>query len=372
MRRLLAVVRLIILPLLPGCGVFQHLNVEPLASGAERPGNVAALVAVSDGDEPLGELSPADFRVYENEQLVALDRSELTLLDPSLVSSAQVVLLVDMSHATTIQARQLVRHAAENFAEKVLPKEAVSVLAFDGGANLIPVATLARGSQVTALPALESITPRDPSRNLNGAVVAGVERLKSLLAQAGKVVKLGTLVVYASGPDVAGRVTGDQARDAVWESNYDAIVIGVGSRADAIEDFAKQGLVRAQSPSTLPIAFDEAASRVLAQLSKHYLVSYCSPARAGIRRLRLEVSYTNKSGDERHGDFETEFDARGFGPGCNPQQPPRLTLMPGESRPAASNKSGEKPRKTPAGATSEPSSDDEAPVAPPRASGYAP
>jgi hypothetical protein len=194
-----------------------------------------------------------------------------------------------------------------------------------------------------------------------------------MLAQGGKVVRLGTLVVYASGPDVAGRVSGDRARDAVWDSDYDVIGIGVGKLADAVEDFSKQGLIRAQSPSTLPIAFEEAASRVLAQLAKHYLVSYCSPGRAGTRRLRLEVTHTNKDGNERHGDFETEFDARGFGPGCNPQQPPRLTLVPKTTRSSTPNQSAEpKPHKAPAEAPNEPGSDEDAPVAPPRAPGYAP
>jgi hypothetical protein len=39
--------------LLSGCGVFRHVNVEPLATAAQRPSNVGAFVAVSDGEQPL-------------------------------------------------------------------------------------------------------------------------------------------------------------------------------------------------------------------------------------------------------------------------------------------------------------------------------
>jgi hypothetical protein len=228
--------------------------------------------------------------------------------------------------------------------------------------------------------ALESFTPRDTSRNLNGAVLAGLGKLDAALGQSGKVVRVGTLVVFASGPDVAGRVERDKAHDAVWESPYDVLGVATGEQADAVEDLARRGLVRAQSADTLPIAFEEVASRTLEQLQKHYLVSYCSPARAGTRRLRLEVSYTNKEGEEHHGDFETEFSAKGFGPGCNPQVTPRFTLTPKNApkpepepepvlHPGVNEPKAHKPRSTPD--SREHDQGDDAPVAPPDQPGYA-
>lgn len=360
---------------LTGCGVFRHVTVEPLATAAQRPSNIGAYVSVTDGDTPLTELQPSSFRVYENEQLVPSDQTQLTLLDPNLVAAHQVVLLVDMSLAQTPEARALVAKAALNFVQKVAPREAVSVFAFDGGQTLVPIAALPRGNQAVTMAALESFTPRDPSRNLNGAVVAGLAKLDSVLAQSGKVVRVGTLVVYAGGPDVAGRVDRDKAHDSVWESPYDVLVIGVAEEADAVENLARRGLVRAQRADTLPIAFEEAASLTLEQLEKHYLVSYCSPARAGSRRLRLEVSYTNKEGEEHHGDFEFDFSAKGFGPGCNPQVTPRFTLTPkAEPEPerepdAASSKAGKTKKSAPD--AREHDQGEDAPVAPPDQSGYA-
>jgi hypothetical protein len=365
---------LAVLPL-TGCGVFRHVNVEPLATAAQRPSNVAAYVSVSDGDTPLTELQPSSFHVYENEQLVPSDQTQLTLLDTNLVAAHQVVLLVDMSLAQTPQARTLAAKAALNFVQKVAPREAVSVYAFDGGATLVPIAMLPRGSQSVTMAALENFSPRDPSRNLNGAVVAGIAKLDAALAQSGKVVRVGTLVVYSGGPDVAGRVDKDKAHDVVWESPYDVLAIGVAEQADAVENLARRGLVRAQRADTLPIAFEEAASLTIEQLEKHYLVSYCSPARAGSRRLRLEVSYTNKEGEEHHGDFEFDFSAKGFGPGCNPQVTPRFTLTPKAEPEPERDRDAEASKvsnsKKPAADAREHDQGDDAPVAPPDQSGYA-
>jgi hypothetical protein len=362
---------LLLLNLLTGCGVFRHVAVEPLATGAQRPANVAAFVSVRDGDEPLSELTPANFRVYENDQLVPADQTQLTLLDPSTVSASQVVLLVDMSQAQTPEARSLIAKGALNFVQKVTPKAAVAVFAFDGGESLVPIATLPRGNQSVTMAALESYTPRDTSRNLNGAVLAGLSKLGQLLAQTGKQIKLGLLVIYAAGPDVAGRVDRDKAHDAVWESDYDVLAIGAGEQADAAADVARQGVIHAQAPNTLPIAFEEAGMRALGELQKHYLVSYCSPARAGMRRLRLEVTHDNKEGEEHQGDFETEFSAKSFGPGCNPMLAPRLTLTPKEEPPEAAADQSEPKRKNPPRDSRDQDKGDDAPVAPPEQGGYA-
>lgn len=366
---------LLALNLLGGCSMFRHVSVEPLATGAQRPSNVGAFVSVRDGDEPLTELSPGNFKVYENEQLVPSDQTQLTLLDVSQVAGSQVVLLLDMSAATTPEQRSLVAKGALNFVQKVTMRAPVAVFMFDGGEALIPVATLPRGSQNLTMAAVESYSSRDKSRNLNGAVVAGIGRLTTLLAQTGKPIKLGMLVLYASGPDVAGRADRDKAHDAVWESNYDTLAIGAGEQVDVAQDLARQGIVRAQAPDTLPIAFEEAADRTLGELQRHYLVSYCSPARAGSRKLRLEVSYTTKEGDERHGDFETEFSAKSFGPGCNSAVAPRLTLVPKEpvvvDEPSSGKTSAEPKRKPAPRDSREHDQGEDAPVAPPDQGGYA-
>lgn len=359
---------------LTGCGLFRHVSVEPIATAAQRPSNVGAYIAVSDGDQPLTELEPSNFTVYENEQLVSPEQTQLTLLDRNLVAAHHTVLLVDMSQAQDPASRTIAAKAALGFVQKLVSLEPVSVYAFDGGTTLVQIASVARGSAPPSMAALESFSPRDKSRNLNGAIIAGLEKLDAALSQSGKPIRVGTLVVFASGPDVAGRVDADKTHDVVWNSEHDVIgvAVGLGKETDNLETLARGGMVRAQAANTLPIAFEEAADKARAELERHYLVSYCSPARAGDRRLRLEVKYTDKEGEEHSGDFEYDFSAKGFGPGCNSTVTPRFTLKP--KAPPPSNeplKPGDNsPGKLkPDSHEHEPG--DDAPVPPPDQSGYA-
>jgi hypothetical protein len=148
--------------------------------------------------------------------------------------------------------------------------------------------------------------------------------------------------------------------------------VGLGKETDNLETLARGGMVRAQAAATLPIAFEEAADKARAELERHYLVSYCSPARAGDRRLRLEVKYTDKEGEEHSGDFEYDFSAKGFGPGCNSTVAPRFTLKP--KAPPPSNeplKPGDNSPGKLKPESREPEAGDDAPVPPPDQSGYA-
>lgn len=360
---------------LTGCGFFRHVSVEPVATASHRPSNVAAYVAVSDGEQPLVDLEPSNFHVYENGQLVPPEQTQLTLLDRNLSAAHHALLLVDLSGAKAPETRELVAKGALGFVQLLSGLEGVSVYAFDGGEGLVQLATVARGGPAPSLAALESFTPRDPSRNLNGAVLAALDKLDDALAQSGKVVRVGTLVVLSYGPDMAGRVDSDALHDAIRQSPHDVIAVGIGERAGELESIARGGLVRAQAAGTVHIALEEAAQKARDQVEKHYLVSYCSPARAGSRRLRLEVRYTDKEGSERSGDFETDFDAKGFGPGCDSRSTPRFTAKPKPApKPAPGAGQGatepSKPKK-PAPDSREHDRGEDAPVPPPERSGYA-
>jgi len=130
---------------------------------------------------------------------------------------------------------------------------------------------------------------------------------------------------------------------------------------------------------TLPIAFDETASLVSRLVGKYYLLSYCSPARAGKPVLRVTVAVPGTEGKEETDSFEATFDAKGFSPGCKSSSPPRFARTrkrgavnagSGSSTAAASQQSN--------GAVNSPSKPmpveppDEHVVPPPNKPGYAP
>jgi hypothetical protein len=187
-------------------------------------------------------------------------------------------------------------------------------------------------------------------------VIDGVRQLELRLTGEGKPVRLGTLVVVARGPDLANRTPQDRMAQVLESVRYNVIGVGIGEDTPHLW-FARSGVLRAQNADTLPIAFEEAAMRVVATHSKYYLVSYCSPARAGQRRLKVEVAYVTKTGHERGGSATHDFDATGFGPGCDPMTPPGFVPQKGAppaAAPAAAEPAGAPVNLAPAGSGSEP------------------
>ena len=108
------------------------------------------------------------------------------------------------------------------------------------------MAEFARGGAALSKPELQRIVkiePQDPSRNLNGAVRLGLERLSALLAAKDRRVPVGTLVVFTGGPDLAGRVSSSDAQRALDESPHAVITIAVATndqQGSALAGYARR------------------------------------------------------------------------------------------------------------------------------------
>ena len=319
-----------------GCakpGVFGSLKVRPLATSSEPPANVALYVGVTAEGEPLTDLDASAFRIYENDELLSADEIKTTVLPRELVTSEHVVLLVDLSGDVTDEQRAIYAHAVEAFVRKLQTTLPVTVLAFSGSEKPKKVGEYARAgntvdpAQPSALKLAKMATP-DPSRDLNGAVVAGLAELDARLEAEGKPVELGTLVVFARGPDLAGRVSDAELSEVLASSQAGIIGIGVELETPYL-GFAQNGVFRAgnpeEMPNAIPIAFEEAASRIMKVYRRYYLVAYCSPSRAGRPKARVEVVYKGEDGKERRGDASFDFDASTFSSGCNPETPPKFS-----------------------------------------------
>jgi hypothetical protein len=315
-----------------GCALFGGAHVETVASSAQKPSNVALLVEVTEAGEPVAGLESRNFKLYENGQELVPDDVKRTLLDRTPVVADRVVLVVELHGQPSSEERARLVRAVDAFIEKVRSVVGVSVYAFDGGDGLKPVGDYPKGGGGASATALLSLGGPDGSRNLHGAVIDGVRQLELRLASENKPVRLGTLVVVARGPDLANRQTEDRMTQVLQSVRFDVIAVGIGEDTPYL-GFAGSGVVQAQNADTLPIALEEAATRSVATHGKYYLVAYCSPARAGERRLKVEVAYANKRGEDRGGSVEQDFDATGFGPGCNPTTPPRFVAS--KSEPAA-------------------------------------
>jgi hypothetical protein len=120
-----------------------------------------------------------------------------------------------------------------------------------------------------------------------------------------------------------------EALDEVLASSQ-AGIIGIGVEPETpYLDFAQNGVFRAgdpaEIPNAIPIAFEEAASRIMKVYRRYYLVAYCSPSRSGNPKARLEVVYKGEDGKERRGESSFDFDASSFTDGCNPETAPTFS-----------------------------------------------
>ncbi|AKF05622.1 hypothetical protein DB32_002771 [Sandaracinus amylolyticus] len=306
-----------------GCG---GLRVAMVDSAYQRPSNVAVYFTVDTaGGDPVGGLQATDFRIYEDGQLVSPTESEQTIVNPEVAAEHYTLLLVDMS-GSVVESDQVpaLQQAATEFTAQLEGHQKVAVYAFDGAEDLYAIADFTSGGGAQgAIGRLGSFRPRDPSTNLHGAVVQGIAVLDAELARSRVPLRFGTIVVFTDGSDRAARITRNEMGRAIDASPYDIFAIGVGSEIDegTLGAVGRDGYVLVEDTAAVTQAFQQIGAHILAMTQRFYLLSYCSPARAGTHEVTVEAVTP-----DARGSLTYEFDATGFGPDCNPSRPPPFAI----------------------------------------------
>jgi len=319
--------------LLSGCNLVSGgVKVEPVAVSTQKPGNVALYVSVSKHGNGVLGLKKEDFKVYENGALLDNEQIKLTLLSTNASTSRHAAVLVDMSKSLKREERKSIADALRPFIARLRQRESVSLYAFDGAEKVHLIQDFSQDARAepdekdTSLDRLLGFSRKDASTSLYSAVIDGAQQLSTSLATQGRPVENGTLIVVALNPDSAGRVEESKLRDFVDESPHHIFLMTVGTQASAadITFIGKTGGTRAGSPMTMGAPLNDIANAVDDELFRNYLVSYCSPSRAGKRDVKLEVTSRDAQGNASVGSYSTEFDAEGFGPGCDPDASPQF------------------------------------------------
>jgi hypothetical protein len=295
-----------------------------------KPSQVAVYFSVVDNHgSPVPNLTAERFKIYEDGGLISLYESKQTILNPEVAAVHYALLLVDLSGSITESgALEQLKPAVQGFADRVGQLQRVAIYGFDGSPQLYPLAGFSSGGGGVrgAADRLSSFKGRDPSTNLNGAVVEGLKVLDKALAADSTPLKFGSLVVFTDGTDRARRVLQqdlNQALDAAQEKDTSLYVIGVGKEISSgeLKNIGRTHSFLSTDPAELAKAFDEIASRVEAFTKSFYLLSYCSPARAQEHDLKVEASSEGKGGS-----LVYHFDAKGFGPNCDSNRMPHFDL----------------------------------------------
>ena len=142
---------------------------------------------------------------------------------------------------------------------------------------------------------------RDPSTNLNGAVVSGLKLLYSTSAS------LKYFVIFTDGTDQAQLVTNDDAISASRES--DAIVFAIALPGepdlDTLGKIGKSGTFQIDNFAQLTSEFKKIASYISFLSSNVFVFVYCSPRRGGTSEV--ELRFDGKDGTKYEVDTK-DFD----------------------------------------------------------------
>jgi hypothetical protein len=285
-------------------------------------------VSTADG-EPLPGLTAERFNIYEDGRLISTYESQQTILNPEVAAERYTLLLLDMS-GSVVESGQvpLIQQAASAFVANVGDQEKVAVYAFDGRAEIQEISGFddSIGRSAGGLNRLGGWRTEDPSTNLYGAVVEASRVLTEAQEASEAPLRFGTLVVFTDGTDRAHRATRGQALRAVSSADIGMFTIGLGGEVDRdeLQELGVDGYVHAEAGDTVVQAFEQIAGHIQLMASAYYLLSYCSPSRAGTHRLEIEAVH----GDQR-GRASFRFDATDFDSGCDPNTPPGDFEVPG-------------------------------------------
>lgn len=307
-----------------GC---YRMRLDLVDASVQKPSNVALFFQMDDEDgNPKPGVAAEQFEIYEDGKLISTFESKQTILNPEISTVRYTLLLLDMS-GSVVESGQVpqLQEAVGAFLEGIGENEKIAIYAFDGREEILPIAefgareaTLARKNEL-----LTKWDSKDPSTNLHGAIVQGVAALQDAKAKSEVPLRFGTLVIFTDGTDRAHRETAENATAAIRDSETTTFVIGLGGEVDQAEGerFGKDGFVRAADKAAMKAAFEEVAEQINARGRSYYLLSYCSPSRAGSHELEVVAVL-----EDQKGKLAYRFDAEGFEPDCDPNKTPEFEI----------------------------------------------
>jgi hypothetical protein len=315
--------------LLMGCA---GLKLQMVDRSVQRPSNIAVYFTVdtSRGD-PVPDLTPADFHIFEDGHPVSMYESRQTILQPEVAAVHYTLLLVDMSGSVAASPdMDKVVTGAASFAQQVGRYQKLGIFAFDGSPHISQISGFGSGNPQGTINAFAGFRSKDPSTNLNGAVVEALKILEHQMNQSQVPLRFGTLVVFTDGTDHAARVSKEALYSAIGETNIEIYAIAVGAEVNdrEIQAIGRNGTFTSKNPEDIRRGFDEIGRRIEGYSKRYYLFSYCTPARAGMHTVEIEAEKNSM-----RGRLGYDFKADGFGPNCDPNQKPAFSTRNPRTKP---------------------------------------
>jgi len=303
-----------------GSGLTLRFSGKPVS---ENPSRVVVKFQVqTTAGEPVDGLDELDFTLSEDGQPLSATESDHRLVAAPRQFDFFTALLLDLSGSVVTQIDAL-QDAAQALIDELPEESEAAIYSFDGRTTLQRRQdfTFSKESLRGAVTRLSGYRVVDPSTNLYGAVLQGIEVLDARRQLATTPVEsAGFMVLFTDGTDHAGLKTGPQARQAVatmrrMPPGYAFFTIGLGSEINSAELSAlgPDGFATALEGAQLGGAFRAIGQRLARAASSYYTLSYCSPKRAGVHNLTIVARWRNLTGQAT-----VPFSAKGFTGGCDP------------------------------------------------------
>ena len=288
-----------------------------LQGAARSPANISLFFQLlTCGGDPVPRLESEDFQLLEDDDKLSSLESQFTIANTEEAFAFDLMLVLDMSGSMVDSGdADILLDAAETFVQDESTGKEVAIAIFDGRPNiqLIVDFTPHESLLLAAIDSLRDYVVVDSSTNLYGAVIDGLDALDDRAAEAG--LHAASLVVFTDGSDHAGYYDFTEALAAVELSPHTVFTIGLGSEydVDVLTQLGRDGFVEAAAATELSDAFEAINGNVTDLAASFYAVMYCTPARANLHDLTLEVIPNNPDGI-----LSYSFDATGFTGGCDP------------------------------------------------------
>ena len=309
------------------------------------PANVMAFFRVENCEEkPVPGLAIEDFTIEDDGQAMSPFESFPNLVPAKIGFKMYTVLLLDMS-GSILSADTLPKliESAEAFIRELVENPnltmEVAVYFFDGRKDIVQLADFSNDADALATAVQSLVEPEcetnddcpsdngyciesrciDPSTNLHGAIINGLQVLDSKKALVDPtMIRQGYLAVFTDGSDQAHYPEFyGKAQAAVDGTDNAVFSIGLGGEIDQAEliSLGKDGAKFAEDQAAVEGAFKVIATEVVAQSQSYYILGYCSP-RKGEADHTVEVSILGSTGQ-----YTFDYNSGVFGGGaCSPEQ----------------------------------------------------
>lgn len=311
----------------PAAGEIIALTPKPRV---DQPGRISVFFqVVAQNGNPIADLTEADFHLAEDGNPVSISESQLQLRPKPQVFRPYSMLLLDRSGSVvqSAEGRQREIDSAKAYIELVTeaPEAFVAVSWFDGQQGIHTLVDFSndRDELLDALGHLHDEPPLNPSTNLYGAVVAGLDALDvadQIAIDEGVEFRSLSLVIFTDGSDQAGTTPLAAAlaaltRQVDGRDKYNAFTIGLGAEIDQgiLQQLGPGGATFAEAFDDLGPHFEDTAGLVRDLANSFYLLSYCSPKQdgSGLHDLSVSVDFGGATATRNY-----TFNADYFGSGC--------------------------------------------------------